>query len=102
MRFTGPVPDVVSSMTNREDIPEIHTCLGSLGRGQGGWVARIEGSEAMVRRLMEMGLVEDAFVEVIHEAPFGKDPLAIRVRGGLLALRRQEAQNVTLRKVKRL
>ncbi len=89
-------------MTHREDIPEVHTCLGKLNPGQGGWVARIEGPEVMVRRLMEMGLVEDAYVEVVHEAPFGKDPLAVRVRGGLLALRRQEAAHITLRKVKRL
>jgi len=45
-----------------------------------------------------MGMVEEAYVEIVHEAPFGRDPVAVRVRGGLLALRRQEAACVTIRK----
>jgi ferrous iron transport protein A len=39
-------------------------------------------------------LLEGSTVEVLHEAPFGKDPIAVRVRGALLALRRSEANHV--------
>jgi ferrous iron transport protein A len=72
--------------------------LDQLQTGEGGWISRIEGPEPILRRLLEMGVVEDSFIEVVHEAPFGKDPLAIRVRGGLLALRRQEAKHVWVRR----
>jgi len=46
---------------------------------------------SLARRLLEMGLLEGAHVEVLHQAPFGGDPLAVRVRGTLIALRRNEA-----------
>jgi ferrous iron transport protein A len=45
----------------------------------------------LARRLLEMGLLEGAEVEVLHQAPFGGDPIAVRVRGSLIALRRNEA-----------
>lgn len=85
-------------MTGRETLPDQPLRLGQMSKGQGGYICRIEGPEATVRRLLEMGMVEEAFVEIIHEAPFGGDPVAVRVRGGLLALRRQEASCVTVRK----
>ncbi|MFO1463888.1 MAG: FeoA family protein [bacterium] len=85
-------------MTGRETPLDVPQVLGELRKGQGGYICGIEGPEATVRRLLEMGMVEDAYVEIVHEAPFGKDPVAVRVRGGLLALRRQEARCVTIRK----
>lgn len=70
--------------------------LGQLRKGEGGYICRLEGPESTVRRLLEMGMVEEAYVEIVHEAPFGGDPVAVRVRGALLALRRQEAGCVTV------
>lgn len=85
-------------MTGRETLPDQPLLLGQMNKGQGGYICRIEGPEPTVRRLLEMGMVEEAYVEIVHEAPFGGDPVAVRVRGGLLALRRQEASCVTVRK----
>ena len=85
-------------MTGREILPDQPIRLGQLSKGQGGYICHIEGPEATVRRLLELGMVEEAFVEIVHEAPFGGDPVAVRVRGGLLALRRQEASCVRVRK----
>lgn len=76
----------------------VETSLDQMHSGQCGWITRLEGPEPTIRRLLEMGMVEDSFIEVVHEAPFGKDPVAIRVRGGLLALRRNEAKHVTVRR----
>jgi len=45
------------------------------------------------RRLIELGVRRGAVVEVVRRAPFG-GPLAIRVNGGLLALRAENARNV--------
>ena len=85
-------------MTGREILPDRPLLLGELRKGQGGFICSIAGPEATIRRLLEMGMVEEAYVEIVHEAPFGGDPVAVRVRGGLLALRRQEASCVTVRK----
>lgn len=71
--------------------------LGRLARGGRGVISRLGSpaySSEMIERLMQMGLLEGALVEVIHEAPFGKDPIAVRVRGSLIALRRHEANAV--------
>jgi ferrous iron transport protein A len=44
------------------------------------------------RRLLEMGFIEGAEVEVLHEGPFGRDPIAVRIAGaGVVALRRRDA-----------
>lgn len=48
------------------------------------------------RRLLEMGLVEGARVELIHEGGLGRDPIALRVEAARIALRRREAASLTL------
>jgi ferrous iron transport protein A len=71
--------------------------LGELTKGTKALISQVgigQNSHEMVSRLMEMGVLEGSFVEVVHEAPFGGDPVAIRVRGALIALRRQEANAV--------
>lgn len=73
--------------------------LGTLKKGQKGVISRLltqnmAGASSLTARLLEMGFVEGSEVEVIHEAPFGKDPIAVRIRGSLIALRRQEANAI--------
>ncbi len=51
-------------------------------------------SPADRRVFLEMGIMEGQWVEVAHLGPFGRDPLAIRVQGGLVALRRADALKV--------
>jgi ferrous iron transport protein A len=46
------------------------------------------------RRLLELGFVEGARVEVLHEGPVGRDPIAVRVNNTTIALRRREAMAV--------
>jgi len=48
-------------------------------------------------RLLEMGFVEGMKVELKYEAP-GGDPMAVSVRGGLIALRRKEAEMIEVTK----
>ena len=43
------------------------------------------------RRLIELGFVEGARVEVLHQGLFGRDPIAVRVNEATVALRRREA-----------
>jgi ferrous iron transport protein A len=46
------------------------------------------------RRLLELGFVEGAQVEILHEGPLGRDPIAVRVNDTTIALRRREAMAV--------
>jgi ferrous iron transport protein A len=46
------------------------------------------------RRLLELGFVEGAHIEILHEGPLGRDPIAVRVNNTTIALRRREAMAV--------
>ena len=70
----------------------------SLDRLRIGTCARVfavKGEGAVTRRLMEMGVVPGAPVRVVKCAPLG-DPLEVRVRNYHLALRRNEAQSISV------
>jgi ferrous iron transport protein A len=49
------------------------------------------------RRLLELGFVEGARVELLHEGLFGRDPIAMKVDDMRIALRRHEAASLTVR-----
>lgn len=76
-----------------------------LGRAKPGFRGRIDaihaaGSESglapdeLERRLIELGFVEGASVEVLHEGIIGRDPIAVRVDSATVALRRREAMAI--------
>jgi ferrous iron transport protein A len=50
--------------------------------------------DELERRLLEMGFVEGATVEIRHQGLFGRDPIAVRVAATTIALRRAEARAV--------
>lgn len=78
------------------------TSLGRAGRGFRGLIDAIvvdadhNGVPAaeIERRLLELGFVEGATVEVLHEGPVGRDPIAVRVNNTTIALRRREAMAI--------
>lgn len=49
------------------------------------------------RRLLELGFVEGARVELLHEGLLGRDPIAMKVDDMRVALRRHEAAGLTVR-----
>ncbi len=67
-------------------------------RSGNGSAQSVNGSEQPVEdlesRLIELGFVEGAAVEVLHEGLLGRDPIAVRVDGVTIALRRREAMAV--------
>lgn len=68
----------------------------SLARGGTGRVLEIRGlGPAETARLLEMGFDEGAEVELLHRAPLG-DPLAVRVDGAMVGLRRALARAIIL------
>ncbi|GAA0526337.1 ferrous iron transport protein A [Rhizomicrobium palustre] len=76
-----------------------------LGRARPGFHGKIEAIEAtddesglspeeLERRLIELGFVEGASVEILHEGLIGHDPIAVRVDSATVALRRREAMAI--------
>ena len=66
------------------------TTLDRLRQGQRALVLGLDGEDALVQRLYEMGLLEGEEIEILGFAPLG-DPIEIRLRDYRLSLRRQEA-----------
>lgn len=56
-----------------------------------------EHARELERRLLELGFVEGARVQVLHEGLFGRDPIAMKVDDMRVALRRHEAASLSMR-----
>lgn len=70
-----------------------------LGIGEIGIIAGLKHSnERLVLRMREMGFLEGAEVKVLRYGPFGRDPVAVLCRGGIVALRGEEAKAVLVSK----
>jgi len=54
------------------------------------------GPVELERRLLEMGFVEGAAIEVLHLGLFGGDPIAVRLGDTRVALRRREARAIVI------
>ena len=61
--------------------------------GSSAVVAKLTGTGAIKRRIMDMGLTKGTEVYVRKVAPLG-DPIEITVRGYELSIRKDEAENV--------
>ncbi|MCC7121792.1 MAG: ferrous iron transport protein A [Gammaproteobacteria bacterium] len=66
------------------------TTLADLAPGQRGSITGYAQDDAFTQRLMQLGLIEGADVEMLRCAPTG-DPIEVRVMGYALSLRRNEA-----------
>jgi ferrous iron transport protein A len=51
------------------------------------------------RRLIELGFVEGAPVEILHQGLIGGDPIAVRVNETTIALRRRDAAGILVEPV---
>ena len=75
--------------------------LSQARRGNRGVIVKVGAhchhqSEAveLERRLLELGFVEGAQIELLHEGLFGRDPIAMKVDDMRVALRRRDAEDV--------
>jgi ferrous iron transport protein A len=76
--------------------------LGLAQRGYTGVIQRLSAGDAgsalsdmeLESRLIELGFVEGARVEVLHEGLVGRDPIAVRVDSITIAVRRREAMAI--------
>lgn len=56
-------------------------------------------ADELENRLLELGFVEGADVAILHEAPLGHDPIAVRVDNMTIAIRRREAMAIMVEEV---
>ena len=76
--------------------------LGLAKRGYSGVIHHIAAADSgsalsdieLESRLIELGFVEGARVEVLHEGIVGGDPIAVRVENVTIAVRRREAMAI--------
>ena len=67
--------------------------LSEMKVGERGRISKVGGSGQVHRRILDMGVIPPATVEVERIAPMG-DPIWIKLRGYQLSLRKEEAANV--------
>jgi ferrous iron transport protein A len=79
-----------------------HIPLGLAERGYKGVIQHLSAGGAgsalsdieLESRLIELGFVEGAKVQVLHEGIVGRDPIAVRVDNITIAVRRREAMAI--------
>ena len=67
--------------------------LNQLKPGERATIVKVGGEGPVRRRILDMGVVSGADIEVVRVAPLG-DPVEFRVKGYNLSLRKSEAQNI--------
>ena len=73
----------------------LHRPIDALAVGEVALIAAIDRAgldPGRAQRLCELGFDEGVDVEILHRAPFGGDPLAVRVGNMVVALRRDMAR----------
>jgi ferrous iron transport protein A len=88
-------------MTEQNDARP-HLPLGLAKRGYSGVIHHLNPADSgsalsaveLESRLIELGFVEGARVEVLHEGIVGRDPIAVRVENVTIAVRRREAMAI--------
>lgn len=69
--------------------------LQTIRPGQSATIIRVGGIASLRRRFAEMGIVAGEVIRVDRVAPLG-DPVAYRIKGYRLSLRREEAAQIAV------
>src|ERR1700727_3763788 len=92
----------IQTMTTDQNNAAPQMRLGLARRGYSGVIHHLDADEGssslpaieLESRLIELGFVEGARVEVLHEGIVGRDPIAVRVENVTIAVRRREAMAI--------
>ena len=69
--------------------------LNKMSKGEKALVKDIIAESVTKRRLMDLGIVKGTVVEKLYTSPSGS-PSAYLIRGAVIALREEEAENITV------
>ena len=56
-------------------------------------IKRINCSDSIKRRIMDLGIIEKTKIKPVFKSPLG-EPIAYEVRGSLIALRKEETERI--------
>ena len=73
--------------------------LNELKPGQMGKVVKLNGTGKIKYRIVDMGIIPGTAILIKRFAPFG-DPIQINLRGYELSIRKSEAKNIEIIKIK--
>lgn len=73
--------------------------LADLGIDESGVVAEVDCTGERLRRLLDLGVTEGTRAEALFRSPVG-DPTAYFIRGAVIALRRGDAEKITIKENK--
>ena len=71
------------------------TTLNEMAPGKKGRILKVGGQGVMKKRIVDMGMVPGAEVEVERYAPLG-DPIEIKIKGYHLSLRKEDASMIMI------
>jgi DtxR family transcriptional regulator, Mn-dependent transcriptional regulator len=72
--------------------------LSEMKPGEKAQIERVSGDGAVKRRIRDMGVTTGSLVEVVRVAPLG-DPMDVKIKGYHLSLRKEEAADISVKKV---
>lgn len=67
--------------------------LSDLEPGEGATVSKLLCEGSIRRRLRDLGVIEGTYIKCMLKSPFG-DPCAYCIRGAIIALRCDDAENI--------
>lgn len=80
----------------------MNTLLTDLAKNETAVVTGFADPDAeLTTRLREIGFAEGDSVTPLHFGLFGRNPLSVRVNGALIALRKQDAKAVLVRRMEK-
>jgi ferrous iron transport protein A len=74
--------------------------LRSLDIGQTGTVKAVTAERELKRRILDMGIIPGARLNVLGRAPL-RDPVSVEISGFVLALRKAEAEHILVEREER-
>ena len=95
--FIEDLEERVSALGAGEGVMKVMR-LKDLEPGKKGRITAVKGKRGLRRRLLDMGVVPGALVEMERVAPLG-DPVEVRVKGYHLSLRKEEAEEVYVEEI---
>ncbi len=72
--------------------------LNQLGMGQVATVKNVHSKDAERRRMFDLGILPGTSIETLMSSPLG-DPVAYRIRGAVVALRREQSRLIEVEDV---
>lgn len=74
-----------------------HISLNKINPGEKAVVSELRDVGGLLRRLMDIGLVENTTVECVGRSPLG-DPAAYLIRGAVIAIRDTDGEGIIVRR----